>query len=76
MSKYVPILLKSTRKILQVLVNEENPVSADKIARYTKSSKRMVYYDLGNVKYLLKNFGAGDLENKGEPIVCCPNSVR
>lgn len=65
MSKYVPILLKSTRKILQVLVNEENPVSADKIARYTKSSKRMVYYDLENVKYLLKNFGAGDLENKG-----------
>lgn len=62
---YVQSVSKSTRNVLQVFINEENPVSADKIAIYTKSSKRTVYYDLGNVKYLLKNLGAGDLGNNG-----------
>jgi len=65
MSDYVPSVSKSTRNVLQVLINEENPVSPSKIASITKSSKRMVYYGLDDVKYLLKNLGAGDLESKG-----------
>lgn len=65
MSGYAPSLSKSTRNVLQVLINEESPVSADKIAKYTRSSKRMVYYDLGNVKYLLKSLNAGELGSDG-----------
>jgi mannitol operon transcriptional antiterminator len=63
-SEYVPTLSKSTRNVLQVLINEEIPLSVDEISNYTKSSKRMTYYNLGNVKYLLKTLNAGDLENK------------
>ena len=65
MSNYVTTISKSTRNVLQILVNEENPISADKIAIYTKSSRRMVYYGIGDVKYLLKNMGAGALGNNG-----------
>lgn len=72
MPDYVPPLSKSTRNVLQVLVNEKNPVSADKIAKCTKSSKRMVYYDLGNVKYLLKNLNAGNLKNDGAAYYLLP----
>ena len=65
MSNYVPTISKITRNILQVLVNEENPISVDKIAMYTKSSRRMVYYGLGDVKYLLKKICDGGLGNNG-----------
>lgn len=65
MSDYVSSLSKSTRNVLQVLVNEENPVSPNKIASITKSSKRMVYYCLDNVKYLLKLLNGGELESSG-----------
>lgn len=63
MSDYVLSISKNTRNVLQVLINEENPVSPNKIAIYTKSSKRAVYYGLDDVKYLLKNMDAGDLES-------------
>lgn len=65
MSDYVLSVSKSTRKILQVLINKTNLLSVDEIVKYTKYSKRMVYYTLGNVKYLLKKLGAGDLGNNG-----------
>jgi mannitol operon transcriptional antiterminator len=76
MSDYVPSVSKGTRNILQVLVDEERRVSVERMAKMTKSSRRMVYYDLGNVKYLLKGLGAGVLENDGGVYYLLPEQLE
>ncbi|MDQ1000440.1 mannitol operon transcriptional antiterminator [Neobacillus niacini] len=74
MSVYIPS--KGTRNILQVLINEEMPMSVDRIAKFTKASRRMVYYDLENVRYLLKTLGVGELESNGGAYFLQPEQIE
>ncbi|HBM74764.1 MAG TPA: hypothetical protein DD429_04325 [Clostridiaceae bacterium] len=76
MSDYMPSLSKSTRNVLQVLANEKNPISVNQIAKYTKSSRRMVYYDIGNIKYLFKNLNAGNLKHDGGEYYLLPEQRK
>lgn len=76
MPDYIPSLSKSTRNVLQVLANEKNPISVNQIAKYTKSSRRMVYYDIGNIKYLFKNLNAGNLKHDGGKYYLLPEQRK
>jgi mannitol operon transcriptional antiterminator len=76
MSVFIPSLSKGTRNILQVLVSEEMPMSVDRIVKITKSSRRMVYYDLENVRYLLKTLSAGELKGDGGAYYLLPDQLK
>ena len=59
--KTLPAFPKSTWHVLRILCEEKEGVSVQRLASLSKSSKRMVYYDLDNVKYILSLLELGEI---------------
>lgn len=61
--KTLPALPKSTWRVLRILCDEQEGITAQNLASISKTSKRMIYYDLENVKYALAVLEIGELNH-------------
>lgn len=57
---------KSTWNLLQLLSETRQPLSVSRMAALLKTSRRMIYYDLDTIRYLMKQCGQMDFNHDKE----------
>ena len=55
---------QNEKRIVQLLIERIWPLKASEITALTGVSRRAVYYSLDNIRYLLKQLEAGELERQ------------
>lgn len=60
----LPVIPKSTWHILRILCEEKEGISVQQLAAIAKASRRMIYYDLDTIRFLLDTMKLGELPHK------------